>query len=251
MNYSTKIGLSALATVGVISIGTLKEGPATKDESTEVAVNRAASVMTLVPDVMGETPMVASDPAPVGVATENTRTLLEETETPLVEATSAEPLNADDLFFMVSLEDEATGVQPDTHTDEADHAAVETPATVTPCVAELQMMASRARIYFGRGSSSLNSSARDHALLVAQMAEDCPEAQVKVLGFSDPTGTEEANISMSWKRANNVIALIGANGFDTHRFSALSHQEVHGPECTHFDIVDRRVEFEVVEAAGP
>lgn len=167
-----------------------------------------------------------------------------------------ETLTIDQAAALIEALDEAETAADASHLSEAaddhadhDHAPETDLATLAPCVAELSMVAGRARIYFGANGTSLDSGARETALLLAKLAKDCPEAEITVVGFADPRGDEEANIRVSWQRARNVINLIGANGYSVDSFVAKSHQEVHGPECTHFDIVDRRVEFEIAQAA--
>lgn len=115
------------------------------------------------------------------------------------------------------------------------------------CAQDLALLSQRVQVYFGPGSTKLSAGARDNALMVARLAADCPSVRINVLGFTDPVGDEEVNIRVSQARAKSVVDMIAEYGFDTSRFNAISHTKNHGPECKHFDVVDRRVAFQVIE----
>lgn len=129
--------------------------------------------------------------------------------------------------------------------DHPHEAAAHPAADVPACVADLQLIAERARITFSAGSTLVTSEGRDRALVMAALAEACPQAHVTILGFTDPSGTEELNLRISTERAENVLNLIRANGYALDRIVARSHvlDHINGATCPHFDVVDRRVEF--------
>lgn len=130
-----------------------------------------------------------------------------------------------------------------------DHANWLATARASPhaCVRDLANVASRTRLYFGAGQTGLSFEARAQALIVARLAKDCPQASISVVGFTDPSGDPDVNLQISWDRANSVLSMLRANGHPIDRFSAHSHNAVHGPDCKHYDVVDRRVEFEIFE----
>lgn len=119
----------------------------------------------------------------------------------------------------------------------------------TACVAELQLIAARTQIYFDTGSSSLDNRAVSAARLIAAKVQSCPEAQVSILGFTDPIGSKELNLKISWKRANSVFRTIEDAGFSMSNIEVSSHMEDHPDECLHYEGVDRRVIFSVRENA--
>lgn len=119
-----------------------------------------------------------------------------------------------------------------------------------PCVAELQQLAGRARIYFDEGSSAIPSQGRLMAVGFAQKLRACPSARVTILGFTDPSGNPTANLALSWQRARTVLDMLTAQGVPAIQITAKSHLEGHGDNCEHFDVVDRRVEFEVTEVSA-
>lgn len=137
-----------------------------------------------------------------------------------------------------------------------DHAAplparVAPAASSIPCVAELQTIAARTTIYFDTNSAALDLRSREAAYFVAAQIAACPQASITILGFTDPIGDPEANLALSWRRANNVRKAIAEAGFDTAQVAAQSHMQDHPENCVHFDVVDRRVEFVVSDRAAP
>lgn len=126
------------------------------------------------------------------------------------------------------------------------HAHATRPAT-TACVAELQLIAARTQIYFDTGSSSLDARGVSAARLIAAKVQSCPQAQISILGFTDPSGSKDVNLKISWKRANSVFRLIRDAGFSMSNIEVSSHMEDHPDECLHYEGVDRRVIFSVRE----
>lgn len=117
---------------------------------------------------------------------------------------------------------------------------------LSPCVADLREFAARTRIYFNSASAKVDARGMIAARMVADMARNCPEAQITVLGFTDPKGDELVNLALSWQRARNVADLVKNLG-GPDQFTALSHMEDHPEHCDHYDVVDRRVEFEITQ----
>lgn len=121
------------------------------------------------------------------------------------------------------------------------------PAVDLPkCVQEVRQLAARTRIYFGPNSAEVVGSAQAAIFVLAAAAQACPEARLSVVGFTDPLGDPGRNLKLSWERAQNVVQNIKRAGFSTQRIAATSHMEEHSETCVHYDVVDRRVEFEVL-----
>ncbi len=132
------------------------------------------------------------------------------------------------------------------HFHDLRHHAHQKPSGIA-CVAELQLIAARAHIYFEAGSSEVNNPGMSAARLIAAKAQSCPEARVSIIGFTDPGGSKEINLKLSWLRANAVFHSIEDAGFSTARIAVSSHMEDHPEECLHYEGVDRRVVFTVLE----
>lgn len=128
------------------------------------------------------------------------------------------------------------------------HMMMDMPAAdpnASACVAELQTIAGRTRIYFDSGATTVAPRDRASIYQMGALAQRCPEAQIIIDGFTDPKGDPNENLLLSWKRANNVLGVIREAGFDTMQFTTHSHMDNHPDYCIHYDVVDRRVEFVV------
>ena len=113
------------------------------------------------------------------------------------------------------------------------------------CVDVLKAVAERTPVYFGPASAELDQRGLEASFALASMARTCPEAQVTIVGYSDPSGDPAVNLALSWKRSNAVMDAIRSAGFDVTRFQTTSHlQDNPGPHRL-YDVVDRRVEFTV------
>ncbi|MEM9577424.1 MAG: OmpA family protein [Pseudomonadota bacterium] len=115
------------------------------------------------------------------------------------------------------------------------------------CVAELQLIASYTQVYFDTGSSKVDNRGASAARQIAAKMQSCPEAQVSIIGFTDPGGSKELNQRISWNRANSVFRSIKQAGFAMGNIEVSSHMEDHPDYCVHFEGIDRRVVFEVQE----
>lgn len=115
------------------------------------------------------------------------------------------------------------------------------------CIAELQLIASYTQVYFDKGSSRLDDRGASAARQIAAKAQSCPEAQVSIIGFTDPGGAKEVNQRISWSRANSVFRSIQDAGFSMQSIEVSSHMEDHPDYCVHFEGIDRRVVFDVRE----
>ncbi|CUH78266.1 OmpA family protein [Tropicibacter naphthalenivorans] len=168
---------------------------------------------------------------------------------PIVVAT-ADPV-AEPLIAAAAEPTPAPVAQPIAEPEHDDHAHMDMPMpdpTLTPCVAELQTIADRSRIYFGPNSTELTPLATSVALQMAAAVQSCPEAKITLMGFADPLGSTESNRLVSLRRAQAVVAVIKAAGFETETFNTVSHlTEDHPDFCQHYDVIDRRVEFVVTD----
>lgn len=154
-----------------------------------------------------------------------------------------------------------TAAEHAAHGEHAEHAAAGTgnhdhmmmmPApdpNRSSCVNEIATVADRTTIYFNSSSSELDKRSREAAFLIASLAQKCPEARIKIEGFTDPIGDPAVNLALSWKRANTVLRTIKSGGFSDKAFTVMSHMQDHKDEiCPHWDVVDRRVEFVITQA---
>lgn len=123
-------------------------------------------------------------------------------------------------------------------------------AVANACGEDLKTLAAQARIYFPTGAASGEEAGLNAARLIGIVARDCPGYSVQVEGHSDASGDPVTNQKLSEKRAQAVIARLGASGIDTSNFFAVGFGDtrpsgVSGPKGQAY--YDRRVEFSVVE----
>lgn len=117
------------------------------------------------------------------------------------------------------------------------------------CVDDLRDLAKASTIYFGSGSSSLDAEGLRLATAIGAAVQACPGAIIHVTGHSDSQGATDINLNLSWLRADNTVAALDAQGFDTTRIDSLgfgtrrpaSFGDSGNPE------LDRRVEFHVLD----
>lgn len=80
-------------------------------------------------------------------------------------------------------------------------------ATPDPCVDR------RFEVYFAEGRAELTAAARSAVSLTASQLQGCEVRQVRVLGLADATGTPQANLTLSQRRAEAVAQALEAAGW--------------------------------------
>lgn len=120
-----------------------------------------------------------------------------------------------------------------------------------PCVASLRSVADHSGITFAYGSAWLDGSSIDTAVGLARLTAGCPQAHITILGFTDPFGTAQTDQDLPTRRAQSVLTVLRAKGFDTRKFTARGYDEAHllNEACPQCIGVERGVEF-VVTADG-
>jgi outer membrane protein OmpA-like peptidoglycan-associated protein len=146
----------------------------------------------------------------------------------------------DVILTSLSLEDV---IGRDTRDGAAGQAADET------CRDALQGVAERLAIRFPAGSTTAAPGDLRAARSFAAHAAQCDGIRIMVRGHSDATGDETHNLTLSWERAEAVIASLGAAGLDTSRFDPIgfgSRRLSPGAPVERADALSRRVEFAVL-----
>jgi hypothetical protein len=80
-------------------------------------------------------------------------------------------------------------------------------------------------VNFTRGSATLDTSAEGALNDVATWMSGAPDRTLKVVGFTDPTGTEELNATLSERRADATKAFLVQHGIDPSRVATAGHGE--------------------------
>lgn len=83
------------------------------------------------------------------------------------------------------------------------------------------------RVRFSSGSASLMSDSESQIKDIAMLLNDYPNAKVKIGGYTDNTGTEEANLKISTDRANMVKRALMKFGVDESRMQAEGYGADH------------------------
>ena len=127
---------------------------------------------------------------------------------------------------------------------------VATPAVVqTDCVASLAAEISGVLIQFDAGSAAVPPDSFDRLSVVGTLINACPGARVQVAGHSDSSGSDLANLQLSWARAENTIEAFSILGFDTRQFETVgfgSRAPLQQGSSSDDD-VNRRVELRVLK----
>lgn len=101
------------------------------------------------------------------------------------------------------------------------------------------------RIQFASSSTTLDRSARRTLRLIADRIRAHPEiARVRVAGYSDRRGPDDANPALSLARAKAVCAYLMSQGVRSDRLAAVGSAE-HDPYLAGADDWNRRVEFQL------
>ncbi|MBX9576375.1 MAG: OmpA family protein [Caulobacteraceae bacterium] len=86
-------------------------------------------------------------------------------------------------------------------------------------IAEPSVCSARSfEVYFQEAAAGLTPAARQAIDLVADQMGGCEITQVTVIGLSSATGTPEANLTLSQRRAQSVAAEFARKGWPTPAF---------------------------------
>ncbi|MFP7674334.1 OmpA family protein [Marivita sp. S0852] len=119
-------------------------------------------------------------------------------------------------------------------------------APVPVCVSELKSLAADLRVMFPVGAVQPSGPVMDNVAILAIAAQYCPDATIVVEGHTDASGDDTRNMQISWSRADNTIAWLRDEGYDTTNFRAVGFgSRAPLSEGDADEDADRRVEFNV------
>lgn len=121
-------------------------------------------------------------------------------------------------------------------------------ATAPDCYEQVVDAAREATIFFRVGSATLTPADTPKLRALGSLVADCPEALVHVTGHSDASGNDVVNMTLSWQRADNIVAAVANLGLDASRFEAVgfgARSPLSQGGASDEDL-NRRVEFMIV-----
>ncbi len=127
------------------------------------------------------------------------------------------------------------------------------PATATasgktsPCLAAVDAATQAVLVSFDTGSTVVSPVQVEQLKRVAALIKNCPAAQIEVAGHTDSKGALESNFSLSWRRAEAVIAVFQGAGVDPSRFTAVGFgtRRPLSQTAEQQNPIDRRVELKL------
>ncbi len=123
------------------------------------------------------------------------------------------------------------------------------PVEEAACIGQLRSIARESTIFFQSGGNQLSPNDLRTVRVIGRMVESCPDAVVYVTGHSDPSGTRQANMLLSWERADSAVRALNELGFDTTQYEAVGFgARIPYAQGDAGDAeLERRVEFNIQE----
>jgi outer membrane protein OmpA-like peptidoglycan-associated protein len=122
------------------------------------------------------------------------------------------------------------------------------PVEEAACVGQLRSIARESTIFFGSGGAALSPNDLRTIRVVGRMVENCPDAIVYITGHSDPSGSREANMLLSWQRADNAARALEDLGFDIAQYEPVGFgARIPYAQGDADAELSRRVEFNIQE----
>src|SRR5690606_10328326 len=83
------------------------------------------------------------------------------------------------------------------------------------------------RLFFETGSATLKSESQEQLNNIAGIMKSYPNVKLKIGGYTDNTGSAEANMKVSTERANAAMKELVALGISADRLSAEGYGQEH------------------------
>jgi outer membrane protein OmpA-like peptidoglycan-associated protein len=109
------------------------------------------------------------------------------------------------------------------------------------------------QVRFAKSSIEIDEDARPTLDELATLAERCPGSHIEIHGHTDASGSKQANLRLSERRAEVVAAYLVASGIDMRRLKIIAHGAAHPilPNTTpEFRARNRRIEFTIKDSTA-
>jgi outer membrane protein OmpA-like peptidoglycan-associated protein len=123
------------------------------------------------------------------------------------------------------------------------------PVEEAACVSQLRSIARDSTIFFASGGNVLTPNDLRTVRVIGRMVQTCPDAIVYITGHSDPSGSRQANMLLSWERADSAMQALNELGFDTTQYEPVGFgARIPYAQGDAGDAeLERRVEFNIQE----
>jgi outer membrane protein OmpA-like peptidoglycan-associated protein len=112
---------------------------------------------------------------------------------------------------------------------------------------QLQPLAIASRVYFEHGGSELSSDELSKISVIKAFLDQHPNKYLKLLGHTDPKGTDKENQQLALERATKVKNILIAQGVDPKRLQAEgATQPPLGVKAEQLPLLSRCVQFEII-----
>lgn len=99
------------------------------------------------------------------------------------------------------------------------------------------------RINFGFNSATLPDSAHVMIDRIAQLLKEAPQVRLRIEGHTDAVGSDEANLSLSERRARSVAHYLATHGIAAERLKLVGKGKAEPLTADPYDPANRRVQF--------
>ncbi|HEY9668090.1 MAG TPA: OmpA family protein [Coleofasciculaceae cyanobacterium] len=112
---------------------------------------------------------------------------------------------------------------------------------------QLQPLAIASRVYFDQGSAEIRSSELTKISQIGAFLEQYPNKHLKLVGHTDPKGTETENQQLAVERATKVRNVLVAQGVDSERLHVEGTIDPPlGVNASQLPLLSRTVEFKII-----
>lgn len=120
--------------------------------------------------------------------------------------------------------------------------------TAPECQRLLSGLLSKGKILFNTGQASIDQVSSGLLDNLVAASSRCPASQIEVSGYTDSTGSDDANLDLSKRRAQAVVNYLVTAGFDPSRLTAAGYgkaKPVASNDTEEGRELNRRIEFVV------